>query len=77
LYRIRLELPEDDPIVLQGVPTRINPGPTDNLASIGIRVLGHEERWERFVGALQTASVRRIRVSSVPPETSTGTGGTR
>ena len=65
LYRAALLVADAPPIHLHLVPLRYVKGADGSTIAVGVRLLGHEPRWERFVGDLQTLSGRRI-VAAAP-----------
>jgi hypothetical protein len=64
LCRIRLALPDEDPIFLHAVPIRVGTDAYTNSSAVGVRVLGADQRWEGFISVLQAASSRRVRVAA-------------
>jgi hypothetical protein len=68
LYRVEVKVGDEQPIALHLVPLRRVVDPSGLREAIGVRLLGHEPRWERFVGDLQALSGRRIVAAKRAPE---------
>ena len=64
LSQFRVLLPDEGLVSLHGVPVRAGPDWLGGARTLGVRLIGVEPRWERFIRDLHTASGRVIKVAA-------------